>query len=125
MFKVMTWNVENLFRPDTEGGPTSEAVYKAKLKGLAKTINAQAPDALSLQEVGSPAALDDLVDLLDGTWHRRVSQHPDHRGIRVAWLTPHTITASEDILDFPKKLEAVQVDDDGTTLDEMGEVPWR
>jgi hypothetical protein len=68
----MTWNVENLFRPRTEGGPTSEAVYEAKLKGLAAMINAQALDALSLQEVGSPAALDDLVDLLDGDCHRRV-----------------------------------------------------
>jgi endonuclease/exonuclease/phosphatase family metal-dependent hydrolase len=120
MFKVMTWNVENLFRPHTVGGPTSEAVYGAKLQGLAATINAQAPDALSLQEVGTPAALDDLVDLLDGDWHRRVSQHPDHRGIRVAWLTPHTIADHEDVLAFPDHLEAVQVDDDGSTLAEMG-----
>ena len=65
------------------------------------TINAQAPDALSLQEVGSPAALDDLVELLDGGWHRRVSQHPDQRHIRVAWLTPHDITDHKDN-DTPK-----------------------
>lgn len=120
MFKVMTWNVENLFRPHTEGGPGSDAVYDAKLNGLAATINAQAPDALSVQEVGDPAALDDLVGLLNGTWQQRVSTHPDQRQIRVAWLTQHEITASEEILEFPEHLEPVQVDDEGTTLGEMG-----
>ena len=40
MFKVMTWNVENLFRPHTEFGPTSDPVYEAELGGLAGTINA-------------------------------------------------------------------------------------
>ncbi len=120
MFKVMTWNLENLFRPHTEGGPESEAVYQEKLEGLAATINAQAPDALSVQEVGDPAALDDLVQLLDGSWHQRVSQHPDQRHIRVAWLTQHEISGSEDVLAVPEHLEPVQVDDTGTSLAEMG-----
>lgn len=116
----MTWNVENLFRPGTESGPASDAVYQAKLQGLASTINDQAPDAISLQEIGDPAALDDLVALLNGTWHQRVSKHPDQRHIRVAWLTQRAITSSEDIVEFPEHLEAVQVDDDGTTLALMG-----
>ena len=120
MFKVMTWNLENLFRPHSDDGPDSDAVYEAKLNGLAATINAQAPDALSVQEVGDPAALDDLVGLLAGSWHRRVSQHPDQRHIRVAWLTQREISASEDILQFPDYLEPVQVDDAGTSLGEMG-----
>lgn len=120
MFKVMTWNLENLFRPGTEAAPDSTATYEAKLEGLAAKINQQAPDALSVQEVGEPAALDDLVDLLAGNWHQRVSQHPDQRYIRVAWLTKRDITASEDILAFPEHLEPVQVDDDGNSLAEMG-----
>lgn len=120
MFKVMTWNVENLFRPGADGGPTSETVYQDKLAGLAATINAQAPDALSLQEVGDPAALDDLVQLLTGTWHRRVSQHPDQRHIRVAWLSQRDISDGEDILAFPAALKPVQVDDTGATLGVMG-----
>jgi endonuclease/exonuclease/phosphatase family metal-dependent hydrolase len=120
MFKVMTWNVENLFRPGADGGPTSETVYQDKLAGLAGTINAQAPDALSLQEVGDPAALDDLVQLLTGTWHRRVSQHPDQRHIRVAWLSQRDISDGEDILAFPAGLRPVQVDDSGATLGVMG-----
>jgi hypothetical protein len=32
MLKVMTWNVENLFRP-TDVGPTTEPVYQGKLHG--------------------------------------------------------------------------------------------
>jgi hypothetical protein len=80
-------------------GPPSQAVYDAKLDGLAATINAQAPDAVSLQEIGDPKALRDLVGRLSGgAWHQCVSQHPDRRHIRVAWLTRRAITASEEIL---------------------------
>jgi endonuclease/exonuclease/phosphatase family metal-dependent hydrolase len=120
VFKVMTWNVENLFRPGADGGPDTQALYQAKLQGLAETINSQAPDALSVQEIGDPAALVDLVASLNGTWHERVSAHPDQRHIRVAWLSPHAISDPEDILDFPEHLQAVQTDDDGTTISEMG-----
>jgi endonuclease/exonuclease/phosphatase family metal-dependent hydrolase len=116
----MTWNVENLFRPGSADGPGTVAVYQRKLQGLAATINAQAPDALSLQEIGDPAALDDLVALLTGTWHRRVSTHPDQRHIRVAWLSSHAISDPEDILAFPAQLQPVQTADDGTTISEMG-----
>jgi hypothetical protein len=56
----MTWNLENLFRPGTEAGPDSTAIYEAKLEGLAAKINQQAPDALSVQEVGEP--VDQLGD---------------------------------------------------------------
>ena len=78
----MTWNVENLFRVGQPSGPTTPAVYDNKLKGLANAINAQAPDALALQDISDRAALDDLVALLNG--ERQVSAHPDGRGIRVA-----------------------------------------
>jgi hypothetical protein len=104
VFKLMTWNVENLFRPGETGGPSAASVYDAKLKGLARAINDQQPDALALQEVGDPAALDDLVALLNGTWQRQISMHPDSRGIRVAWLTTRPITDPAEILDFPSRL---------------------
>lgn len=120
MFKVMTWNVENLFRPGDNGGADSEAAYQEKLQGLADMINSQLPDALSLQEIGDPAALADLVALLDGTWHQHLSVHPDQRHIRVAWLSRHPISDAADILDFPEHLQAVQTEDDGTTMSEMG-----
>ena len=51
MFKVMTWNVENLFKPGAQPGAQSQAIYHAKIQGLASTINDQAPDVLALQEI--------------------------------------------------------------------------
>src|SRR5437764_718774 len=116
----MTWNVENLFRVGQPSGPATAAVYDNKLQGLAKAINEQAPDALAVQEIGDPAALDDLVALLNGTWQRQVSAHPDGRGIRVAWLTPRQIGDPVEIVEFPPHLLPVQVDDQGTTLGQMG-----
>ena len=73
-----------------------------------------------MQEIGDPHALDDLVALLTGTWHQRVSAHPDQRHIRVAWLTPHAISAPEDILAFPPHLQPVQTGDGGSTIAAMG-----
>jgi endonuclease/exonuclease/phosphatase family metal-dependent hydrolase len=122
MFKVMTWNVENLFKPGGSSGPSTPAAYDAKIHGLAQAINDQAPDALALQEIGDPAALDDLVALLTGVWHQRVSKFPDdvHHPIRVAWLSPRAITDPQDIHDFPPDLAPVQVADDGSTINAMG-----
>jgi endonuclease/exonuclease/phosphatase family metal-dependent hydrolase len=120
VFKIMTWNVENLFKPGASSGPSTQAIFDAKIQGLASTINAQAPDALALQEIGDPEALDDLVQHLQGTWHRRVSNHPDARHIRVGWLARRAITQPEDIFNFPPHLEKVQVDDNGETIGTMG-----
>jgi endonuclease/exonuclease/phosphatase family metal-dependent hydrolase len=120
MLKVMTWNLENLFRSGTTYGPKTEDVYRAKLDGLARVIGEQAPDALAVQEVGDPAALDDLEARLHGTWHRHVSTHPDRRGIRVAWLSPRPIADPEDIVTFPQPLAPVQSDDQGGVEPAMG-----
>jgi integrase len=97
VFKVMTWNVENLFRPGADAGPTTEPVYEAKLQGLAATINAQAPDALSLQEVGDPAALEDGELVLNpclglrlpaARGRRERIANPDEAGKLLAALPP-------------------------------------
>jgi endonuclease/exonuclease/phosphatase family metal-dependent hydrolase len=119
VFRAMTWNVENLFTPGGPDGPT-QAVYDEKIAGLAAIINTHAPDALALQELGDPKALDDLVSALKGSWHRAVSAHPDSRGIRVAWLTNRPISKPEEITDFPALLKPIQVDDGGATLDKLG-----
>ena len=37
MFKVMTWNVENLFRVGQPSGPTTAAVYDNKLHAVITT----------------------------------------------------------------------------------------
>ncbi len=47
------------FRPGGEG-PPDPPTYEAKLASLAATIIGIGPDVLAVQEVGDPAALDDL-----------------------------------------------------------------
>jgi endonuclease/exonuclease/phosphatase family metal-dependent hydrolase len=65
---VGTWNLENLFRPGADAGPTDEQAYDAKLTELARVIDQISPDVLAVQEVGDPAALADLRRRLDGDW---------------------------------------------------------
>ena len=89
MVVLATWNVENLFLPGGEFGPTSEADYEAKLAGLAHVIDGMRPDVLAVQEVGDPAALADLVARLDGDWHvatldRLRAGPPDPRRVPLA-----------------------------------------
>jgi len=115
-----TWNLENLYRPGGAFGPRTEAAYKAKLTTLAGVIRDLDPTLLGVQEVGDPAALEDLVGMLDGDWHIALSAHPDSRGIRVGFLSrpaPRTIT---DTNRFPAPLRPVQGDDDGEPVDRAG-----
>lgn len=124
--RVGTWNLENLFRPGGEFGPTDEAVYGQKLDGLAATIEKMAPDLLGVEEVGSPDALNDLVALLSGEWRVELSKHFDaHRPIRVGFLSRKPLTVIEDLSAFPNQLIPIQSRDraaDGTsaTVSEMG-----
>lgn len=101
----MSWNVENLFRPGGMAGVTDPALYEQKLENLATMIAAHRPDVIGLQEVGDPAALDDLKAKL-GTRYPRVlvathfdAMHP----IRVAALLRRGIRLSErdELIDFP------------------------
>jgi endonuclease/exonuclease/phosphatase family metal-dependent hydrolase len=112
---VATWNLENLFRPGSPYGPSSEAVYEEKLANLAAVIAGIAPDVLAVQEVGSPEACQDLVDRLPGEWHVALSRHPDERGIRVGFLSRLGFDEIEDVEAFPAPLRPVQVGDDGAT----------
>jgi endonuclease/exonuclease/phosphatase family metal-dependent hydrolase len=101
-FKVMTWNVENLFQFGALGGPKTAEDYQQKLSSLAEVILNLAPDVLALQEVGSAEALNDLGDLLQGKYpHRQLSTHPDTRRIRVGFLSNLKIEEPEEIVDFP------------------------
>lgn len=111
---VATWNLENLFRPGTEFGPSSEEVYEEKLAALARVIVGIAPDILAVQEVGSPEACQDLVDRLPGAWHVALSQLPDDRGIRVGFVSRLGLESADDVQAFPRPLRPVQVDDGGT-----------
>ncbi|MET7573111.1 endonuclease/exonuclease/phosphatase family protein [Streptomyces sp. NPDC005492] len=109
-----TWNLENLYRPGGPSGPPDKASYDTKLASLAAVITELDPVLLGVQEVGDPAALDDLTGLLGGDWHIALSTHPDVRGIRVGFLsrTPPRIVADTNA--FPAHLRPVQSDDAGT-----------
>ncbi|MCT9930231.1 endonuclease/exonuclease/phosphatase family protein [Planotetraspora sp. A-T 1434] len=115
MVVVGTWNLENLYRPGGEYGPRDMAAYEAKLKALSGTIAQVGPDVLGVEEVGDPAALDDLVALLDGEWHVALSGHPDARGIRVGVVSRLPLTVLHDVSAFSPPLAAIQADDTGAT----------
>ena len=68
MVVVGTWNRENLYRPGSPFGPQTQEAYEGKLATLAATLTGFGPDVLAVQEIGDPAALEDLVGRLDGDW---------------------------------------------------------
>ncbi|WP_338695440.1 endonuclease/exonuclease/phosphatase family protein [Streptomyces sp. Q6] len=117
---VGTWNLENLYRPGSPYGPRDKAAYEAKLAALAATVDRLRPTLLGIQEVGDPAALDDLVGMLDGRYHVRLSAFPDERGIRVGFLSDIVVNVVEDTPAFPGALRPVQVDDSGRTTERAG-----
>ena len=63
-FRVMTWNVQNLFPVGAEDGPDTTAEFSAKLASLAAVIDDVEPDVLCLQEIGTDGALAALQDTL-------------------------------------------------------------
>jgi endonuclease/exonuclease/phosphatase family metal-dependent hydrolase len=117
---VGTWNLENLFRPGADAGPSDDQAYDAKLTELARVIGEIGPDILAVQEVGDPEALEDLRERLDGNWVAQSSELPDGRGIRVGFLSRLALGNVEQVSEFPDGLAPVQVDDEGTTMAEMG-----
>lgn len=117
---VATWNLENLYRPGGEFGPSDDEAYEAKLAALARTIGEIAPDVLAVQEVGDPEALADLRERLGEGWHAAGSTHPDGRGIRVGFLSRLELGEVEHVRAFPPLLAPVPVDDEGTTIAAMG-----
>jgi endonuclease/exonuclease/phosphatase family metal-dependent hydrolase len=122
--RIGTWNLENLFRPGGDAGPTTDEAYQAKLAALAATITDLAPDVLAVQEVGEPEALDDLVAKLGGPWHTELAE-PDGRGIRVGFLSQLALSEVEHVSAFPAKLHPVQVDDTGDPVSTMGRAALR
>ncbi len=120
MVSVATWNVQNLFRPGTDAGPDDPAEYETKLDALASTIDAAGAEVWALQEVGGPEALGDLVDRLDGTWYTRLSTHPDHRGIRVAFGSQLPMSDVVEVVDLPPLLQGGRADDSGAVLTRLG-----
>lgn len=102
-FKVMTWNLENLYPAGSQFGPKNQGEFTQKLNSLAEVILELDPDVLAVQEVGDTESFDDLVAKLQGNYpHTQLSANPDARGIRVGFLSKLAIEDSEEIVDFPQ-----------------------
>jgi endonuclease/exonuclease/phosphatase family metal-dependent hydrolase len=127
-FKAMTWNVENLFRPEPHAEEEVKQRYQSKLELLAAVIERLDPDVVALQEIGGENGeepLDDLQAALGGSHpHRALSAFRDGRDIQVAFLSKHTVDDREDIVDFPEgpALDIHDLDEAGNPkpIDRMG-----
>ena len=104
-FRVMFWNVENLFDVKDDKGKQDEdflpdadrhwtySRYRDKLKNISKTIiasgNERVPDLVGLCEVENDSCLYDLIKrspLREAAYRYVMTNSPDERGIDVALL---------------------------------------
>lgn len=111
-FRVMTFNVQNLFPARHEFGPRTQSEFNAKIQSLAAVIEEAKPHVVGLQELGSEAALTALQDQLSThrLRHRALSE-PDSRGIRVGFISSRVLNDPTMIQMFPKGLLPVQSGD--------------
>lgn len=121
MTVIGTWNMENLFRPGGGFGPRDDGTYTTKIHRLASTIGQAGLDVVAVQEIGDPAALNDVAALLEGNWQVATSMifqatHP----IRVGFLSRLPMKPLADVAAFPDLMQPVQADDTGGTVKEMG-----
>jgi endonuclease/exonuclease/phosphatase family metal-dependent hydrolase len=117
VFTVMTWNVENFFAPN----PVDQAAYAAKVAALAEVISAAAPELVALQEVGDEQSFTALRNALGPGWTGALSTHFEAaHPIRVGWLSTAGLTDVTEVVDLPTALAPVKVDDDGTTISQLG-----
>lgn len=122
-FTVMTWNVENLFRPGNRSGsgPRDMDVYARKLTNIGRTIAGISPDVIAFQEVGEEDALRDLLARLGDRYpYMRVSRHPDVRGIRVALVSRLPLLQARDLDAFPPEGMVNLNSTDGKPVTSMG-----
>jgi endonuclease/exonuclease/phosphatase family metal-dependent hydrolase len=120
-FNVMTWNLENLFPAGNPSGPKSPEIYEQKMRNLAQTILAIAPDILTVQEVGDPATFADLQRRLGDKYpYTMLSSHPDPRGIRVGLVSRLPLVQAREFYDFPPGSLTNLCDAQGDAIRHMG-----
>lgn len=118
-FRIMTWNVENLFPAKNSA---DQAYYTEKLSFLASVIIKNAPDIIALQEIGDDGALHDLqaeILRMGVEYEYACSGVPGNRGIRVAFLSRLRLENKKDIVDFPSGPATMvkELDADGHVVD--------
>lgn len=111
-FRVMTWNVQNLFQAGAEDGPETKAEFSAKIRSLAELIDRTRPHVLGLQELGTEPALVALQEALGWRMRHRLLGEPDARGIRVGFLSTRVLRDPVRIRPFPGGLLPIQAGDD-------------
>jgi endonuclease/exonuclease/phosphatase family metal-dependent hydrolase len=111
-FRVMTWNVENLFDVGDDDGPETQAELTAKIDSLRDVIDEQEPHVVALQEVGSESALARLQATLAVPMPHRALAPPGDRGIRVGFISRRVLNNPMEFRPFPPMLLPVQVGDD-------------
>lgn len=119
--RVGTWNVENLFTPGADYGPSEQSVFAEKIAGLAATISSAGLDVVAVQEIGDEDAFAALISELGSGWSGELSNR---------FATPHTIrngvlsrlpiTGMSGHDAIPAELQGVPVDDAATELTAMG-----
>jgi hypothetical protein len=124
-FTAMTWNVENLFRPQRGSAGDERERHREKLGLLAGVVGRIDPDAVALQEVGGEEELADLQEALGGAHpHRTASAFLDGRGIRVAFPSKHPVQERVDIVEFPDgpalDVRDLSADGGAEPIDRMG-----
>ena len=121
MVTVATWNLENLFSPNAQFGPTTAAEFEEKVRVLAETIHSAGVDVLGAQEVGDDEAFEALVSALGAEWVGVLSTHFDRRhSIRVGFASRLPIVESSEYFEIPTQLRGVPTNDDGAGLESMG-----
>lgn len=120
-FSVMTWNLENLFPVNHVSGPKSPEIYDRKLRNIAQSILAIAPDVLGVQEVGDPACFADLQRRLNDRYpYTLLSTKPDIRGIRVGFMSRLPLVQAREFDKFPPEGMNGLVDSQGKPMTSMG-----
>jgi endonuclease/exonuclease/phosphatase family metal-dependent hydrolase len=116
---VMTWNVQNLFRP-AAGDADAAARYDQKLDALAGVIDAVSPDVVALQEVGGAEEVADLATRCAADFDHQLTGLPDRRGIRVALMSTRRLSHRTDVEVLPGGVLPVQTADPDVTSDRVG-----
>lgn len=125
-FRVMTWNVQNLFAARTEFGPLTASQHDDKVASLAALIDQTQPHVIALQELGPEEAVAPLQAALTHQMPHLLLGVPDRRGIRVGLLSTSPLTKPITVRPFAAGLLPVQCGDDPPgpagpeTMNQMG-----